>query len=108
VNGWNATGGSIKFQFNIIAKTASASAAAYLNDGSDGGLSFSRNLYQGYTPAKDATAIASDPQFINAAQANFQLTAASPAIDAATGSTVTDDFEPVTRSKPDIGAMEFH
>jgi hypothetical protein len=107
-NGWNASSGTVTIRYNIFLKGSSSCSAAYTGDGgSDGAIKFSRNLYSGYSvTSRDATPVSSNPMLMNAAGADFSLQASSPAIDAASGSTVTDDFSEKARSLPDIGALE--
>ena len=107
-NTWNATGGSVVFRNNIVAKTQSSCPQGYSNSSSDGAISLSRNLWFGYgVPSKDGKALSGDPDFVNAVDGDFDLQNGSPAIDASIDSTVTDDFESNSRSVPDLGALEY-
>ena len=107
-NGWNAGTGTVAVRYNIFLKGSGGCSAAYTGDGgADGAFKFTRNLYSGYSAtSKDATALSSNPMVTNAAGGDFTLQSSSPAIDAASGSTVTDDFSEKARSLPDIGALE--
>jgi hypothetical protein len=60
--------------------------------------------------SEDADSLFADPKFVNAAKANFQLQATSPALDAGSstsGQFAATDFTGLTRgAPPDIGAYE--
>ncbi len=69
------------------------------------------------TPSVGVNCVASDPQFVDAADGNFQLKCASPCIDAGAtnffppGIVVSNDFRGMPRpidAKYDIGAYEFN
>ncbi len=106
-NTWNITGGSVVFKNNIIARTGSGCSQGYSNSSSDSGITVSRNLYFGYAdPTRDSNGLSGDPLFKNAAGADFRLQPGSPAIDAASGSGVTNDFDFKSRATPDLGAFE--
>jgi hypothetical protein len=73
------------------------------------------NTYTGFTAYRQATgedghSLFADPQFVNAAGADFHLKSTSPALDAGSttaGQFATTDFTGVTRgTPPDIGAYE--
>jgi hypothetical protein len=103
----------VKFQFNIIAKgSISTCPQGYDNNSSDSAISLSRNLYIGYSvPSKDLNALTSQIASALAAATSsldFHLVSGSPAIDAAIGSTITDDYTTGPRSgTPDVGAYEY-
>jgi hypothetical protein len=62
------------------------------------------NYYDG--ASQGTGSISADPLFVGGG--DYSLTASSPAVDAATGSTVTDDLLGVTRdAAPDMGAYEY-
>jgi hypothetical protein len=107
-NGWNVSGGTVRFQYNLVVRGSSGCTAGYENDSSDSAISFSRNLFYGYSAtSKDATALTSNPLLTSPASADFHLGVGSAAINAATGSTLTDDYDARARTSPDIGALEF-
>lgn len=106
-NTWNINGGSVVFRNNIIARTAGACSQGYSNSGSDSAVTVSRNLYYGYAdPSRDSSGLSGDPLFKDPSAADFHLQSGSPAIGAATGSSVSDDYDFKARSSPDIGAFE--
>ena len=108
-NTWRATSGSIRFQFNVIAKGAGpACPQGYSDDAEDTAISLSRNLWIGYAPPpKDATGVTVERAFSPAGVQTFSPQAARAAIDAAAGSGVTDDYLFNPRSGvPDLGAYE--
>jgi hypothetical protein len=106
-----ATSGSIKIQFNVIAKTSGGCSQGYANNSSDSAISLSRNLYSGYGPSnKDLNALISQlgSAMTSAGSLNFTLKPGSPAIDGAVGSTMKDDYLNIGRSgTPDVGAYEY-
>jgi Putative Ig domain/Right handed beta helix region/IPT/TIG domain len=111
-NTWTATSGSVKFQYNIIAKGSSAGCPqGYANSSSDSAVSLSRNLYTGYSAAsKDLNALVSQltTSLLAATGLDFHLQSGSPAIDAAVGSSITDDYSSASRAgTPDVGAYEY-
>jgi len=107
-NTWNATSGSIKFQFNILLRGPSGCPQGYEDDASGGAISFAHNLFYGYSVAsRDASAVSADPLLSAPASGNFALKQGSPAINAAIGSSITNDYFAVKRSQPDIGADEY-
>lgn len=71
----------------------------------------SHNLFWQSAPVGDtATAISADPQFVDLANSDLHLQAASPAIDAGLPVDVAEDKDGVTRPSGagfDIGAYEF-
>ena len=106
-NDYNAAGGTVAVRYNIFLKGSGGCSSAYSSSSTDTAVKFSRNLYSGYSASsKDSLAMSSDPKVTNAAGGDFSLQSVSPAIDAASGSTVTDDFSEKARSLPDIGALE--
>lgn len=103
------TGGTYAMQcgaarFNIILSNSPTSAGVYAP-------TEQYNLAYGNTPANcsggcDGTTLVTDPELVLGG--DFHLTATSPAIDAATGSTETVDHEATARdATPDIGAYEY-
>ncbi len=88
-----------KFQNNLISNCGGASVSARFDVSSD---------YNGWfnTEAGDMAGAndisGADPKFVNAAQANFRLTSASPARDKG-----LDLGLPYSGAKPDLGAYEF-
>jgi hypothetical protein len=108
-NDYNASTGTVMFQFNVFIKGSGGCSAGYENSSSDSAVKFSRNLFYGYSaPSRDASALTGNP-LLKALSAvlDFALSLGSPAIDAATGSTVTDDYTLRARSMPDLGAYEY-
>jgi hypothetical protein len=71
-------------------------------------LTIERNLLHGPSGVTGTDAILADPLFVNAAENNFNLSAGSPAIDAATGAPQsTTDWNDRSRTSPsDLGAFE--
>jgi signal peptidase I len=108
-NTWQATSGSVKFQFNIVSEGGSAACnAGYSNSSSDNAVSLSRNEWVGYSaPNKDSNSIIASVLFVATSLFDFHLQPGSPAIDAAVGSSVIDDYAANPRSgTPDLGAYE--
>jgi hypothetical protein len=106
-NSWDAGSGSITFQYNIVAATRPACPHAYDSDATDSAVSFTRNLYFGYSvPDRDTSAISAEPLFKDAARFDLHLLPDSRAGDAALGSDVMDDYDLTPRSRPDVGAFE--
>lgn len=101
-------GTSVELTDNIVVSNA---GGAYVDDQvGQGVLSGSNNLWNGAgaPPAFDGAAVTGDPKF--AGESDFHLLVGSPAIDAATGSTVTSDHDGIKRpqgSASDIGAYEY-
>jgi hypothetical protein len=101
------SGGLVRFQYNLLARGSSGCSQGYDTDGSDSAISFSRNLYYGYSATtRDAAPVTGNPLLTSPTAGDFHLGTGSPAINAATGSTVTDDYDLDARSQPDIGALE--
>jgi hypothetical protein len=108
-NTWMATSGSVKFQYNIVSDGGSATCSSgYSNSGSDGAISLASNQWSGYNaPNKDGNPLISAVLFVATSQFDFHLQTGSPAIDAAVGSTMKDDYATSPRSgTPDLGAFE--
>jgi len=59
------------------------------------------------TESMDSNGVNSNPLFISAGSANFQLQLTSPAIDTGTDVSVTTDYGGKDRDTPEIGAYEF-
>ena len=108
-NDYNASTGTLMFQFNLLIKGSGGCSAGYENSSTDTAIKFSRNLFYGYAaPSKDTNALTGNPLLKALASVlDLALSLGSPAIDAATGSTVTDDYTLRARSMPDIGAYEY-
>jgi IPT/TIG domain-containing protein len=107
-NTWSATAGKITYRFNIIARTGGVSACprGYDNDAKDTVVSLSTNLYSGYAaPDRDTQSILGDPLFVDSARSDFRLDAASPAVNAAIGSRVADDYAMTPRAHAALGAL---
>lgn len=106
-NTWNANSGSIVFRNNIVARSGSACPQGYSDNSSGGAISLSRNLWYGYgASSKDAQSLSGDPRFVKPGT-DFHLQDGSPAIDAAIGSAIPDDYDVKPRSKPSsLGAFD--
>jgi hypothetical protein len=64
-------------------------------------------MVSGYSAtSKDALTLTGSALLLSPATADFHLTSGSPAVNAATGSTVTDDYEIKARTQPYLGAFE--
>lgn len=76
-----------------------------------GALTMEYNLVDGYSPENGDNHVSGDPQFTNAAQADFSLLNGSPAIDAGSA-TDAPNFDYTGNGRPagsgiDIGAYEY-
>jgi hypothetical protein len=99
--------GSIVIRNNIVAASGDCELG-YDNDGTDSAIRLSGNLFHGFKlPERDPLAKSADPLFVDAARRDLRLTHGSPAIDAALGSNIKDDYRGNTRTRADTGAYEF-
>lgn len=108
VNTGSAASGAVVVANNIVARGPESSCAeGYANAGVDAALALRRNLWFGFSPpSSEADALAGDPRFADAASGDFHLLADSPAMGAAEGSAIGDDFDLSPRAVPkDLGAL---
>lgn len=104
-NGTDPSVVKVAFENSILAVKGPGDVFASLD-----GCTFASTLLTRQTSPRSGVIVA-DPQFVDFAARDFHLSTASPAIDAATGSSTPDhDLEGTPRPQgaaPDLGAYEF-
>jgi hypothetical protein len=102
---------AIRLRNNIIYQRG---VAYVTNFGSRGAIQGSNNLFFGAGPAPSGTSLAqslnADPQFVNAAEADFHLLTGSPARRAGVDTGLNADLEGTPRRKDsgfDLGAFQY-